>query len=127
MCITAMRNLHEYSRSTSTMPKQPEFLGFGLCVAGLPKYHRWAVKAMLAIFTLDFGAMHRMLLRCGVSIGVDLPLPSLGVSSLDLGRLGSPSGPFSFPAFPIRPPRPASVARPRTDKRALRRSARDRP
>ena len=34
------------------------------------------------------------ILRCGSALA--LPLPSLGVSSLDLGRLPPASGPFSY-------------------------------
>jgi hypothetical protein len=36
------------------------------------------------------------MLQCGRSIGVGLPQPSLGVSSLDLGRLGFAERPLFF-------------------------------
>ena len=37
-----------------------------------------------------------ILLQCGKLIGVGLPLPTLGVSSLDLGRFGTPERPLFF-------------------------------
>src|ERR1700722_20254429 len=44
---------------------------------------------------LRFVQRGRILLRCGSASA--LPLPSLGVSSLDLGRLLIASGPFFLP------------------------------
>jgi len=64
----------------------------------------WRKRCADARKPLDFLRRTGLMLRCGTAIGVAAPLPSLGVSSLDLGRSltrtasffqGSVSGPYA--------------------------------